>query len=202
MTGPGIGWGCACCGPPGPRGLTRRAFMAGAAAAAAAGDAAAALPDGPQRALATLGPERRLSLAHAADDARWEGVYWREGVYLPEALAALSRLLRDRSADTAGEMDPRLFDALALLDRRAPGRGFVVVSAYRTPDTQAALAARWGRAAERSFHVEGRAIDVRRPGLHALGLVGAAVQLRAGGVGLYRGASPYVHLDTGPVRRW
>ncbi|MCU0888741.1 MAG: DUF882 domain-containing protein [Rubritepida sp.] len=168
----------------------------------APGLAAASLPAGPSRALAALGPERRLSLAHAADGERWEGPYWREGAYLPEALAALSHLLRDRTAEVAGEIDPALYDILALLDGRAPGRGFVVVSAFRTAATQAALAARWGRAAERSFHVEGRAVDVRRPGLHALGLVGAAVQLRAGGVGLYRGASPYVHLDTGPVRRW
>jgi uncharacterized protein YcbK (DUF882 family) len=175
---------------------------AAALGAAGAGRASAALPEAPSRSLASLGPERRLSLTHAADDERWEGVYWREGAYLPEALAALSHLLRDRSAGVAGAMDPSLYDILALIDRRVPGRGFVVISAFRTAETQAALAGRWGRAAERSFHVEGRAIDVRRPGLHALGLVGAAVQLRAGGVGLYRGASPYVHLDTGPVRRW
>jgi uncharacterized protein YcbK (DUF882 family) len=187
-------------------GTTRRGFVAalGAAAlgAAGAGQARAALPEAPSRALASLGPERRLSLTHAADEERWEGAYWRDGTYLPEALAAVSHLLRDRTAGAVGEMDPSVLDILALLDRRVPGRGFVVISAFRTAETQAALAARWGRAAERSFHVEGRAIDVRRPGLHALGLVGAAVQLRAGGVGLYRGASPYVHLDTGPVRRW
>jgi uncharacterized protein YcbK (DUF882 family) len=193
-------WGCPCCGPA-PAGPTRRGLLA-AAWVLAAGGAEAALPAGPERALAALGPERRLSLTHAADDERWEGAYWRDGAYLPEALAALARLLRDRTAGVAGGMDPALYDILALLDRRAPGRGFVVVSAFRTAETQAALAARWGRAAETSFHVSGRAVDVRRPGLHALGLVGAAVQLRAGGVGLYRGASPYVHLDTGPVRRW
>ncbi|WP_144185143.1 DUF882 domain-containing protein, partial [Elioraea rosea] len=172
------------------------------AALAAAAPAQAGLPAQPARALEALGPERRLSLTHAADAERWEGVYWREGSYVPEALAALSQLLRDRTADAAGEIDPSLFDILALLDRRLVGRGFVVVSAYRTAETQAALSARWGRAAANSFHVAGRAVDVRRPGLHALGLVGAAVQLRAGGVGLYRGGSPYVHLDTGPVRRW
>jgi uncharacterized protein YcbK (DUF882 family) len=83
-----------------------------------------------------------------------------------------------------------------------PGRGFEIASAFRTARTQAALAARWGRAATDSLHVQGQAVDVRRPGLHALGLVGAAWQLGRGGVGLYRGASPFVHLDTGPRRRW
>ena len=189
---------CPCCaGAAAPR-ATRRAVLAGLAAAATR--PARALPEAPARALA--GAERRLSLVHAADDARWEGVYWRDGDYLPDALAALAQLLRDRASGAVGEMDPGLYDILFLLDRRIAGRGFVVVSAYRTAATQAALAARWGRAAANSFHVQGRAIDVRRPGLHALGLVGAANQLRAGGVGLYRGASPYVHLDTGAVRRW
>lgn len=189
---------CPCCA--GPFRLSRRTLLA--ASLVAALPARAALPDGPARALAGLGPERRLSLIHAADDERWEGTYWRNGAYDEAALAALSHLLRDRTADRAGTIDPSVFDILYLLDRRIVGRGFVVISAYRTPETQAALAARWGRAATNSFHVTGQAIDVRRPGLHATGLLGAAVQLRAGGVGLYRGASPYVHLDTGPVRRW
>jgi len=202
MSSRAIAWGCPCCGPVREGGLTRRAFLAAAPGAVVPGLAAAALSAGPTRALAALGPERRLNLTHAADDARWEGVYWRQGDYVPEALAGLAQLLRDRTAEMAWEMDPSLYDILALLDSRPPGRGFVVVSAFRTAETQAALAARWGHAAETSLHVSGRAVDVRRPGLHALGLVGAAVQLRAGGVGLYRGASPYVHLDTGPVRRW
>ncbi|WP_291297988.1 DUF882 domain-containing protein [Elioraea sp.] len=189
---------CPCC--TGPFRVRRRALLA--ASLVAAFPAKAALPEGPARTLAGLGPERRLSLVHAADEERWEGTYWRNGAYDAQALDALSHLLRDRTADKAGTIAPSVFDILYLLDRRIVGRGFVVVSAYRTPETQAALAARWGRAATSSFHVTGQAVDVRRPGLHATGLLGAAVQLRAGGVGLYRGASPYVHLDTGPVRRW
>lgn len=198
MTDPHDPGPCPCCA--GPFRASRRAVLA--AGLVAALPARAALPEGPSRMLAGLGPERRLSLVHAADNERWEGTYWRNGAYDDEALAALSRLLRDRTADTPGVIDPSVFDILSLLDRRIVGRGFVVISAYRTAETQATLAARWGRAAANSFHVTGQAIDVRRPGLHATGLLGAAVQLRAGGVGLYRGASPYVHLDTGPVRRW
>lgn len=191
---------CPCCGASAAATTTRRAVLA-APLAALAGPAVA-LPDRRARALAAAGDERRIALAHAADGERWEGVYWRGGAYLPEALAALDHLLRDRASGAVGRMDPALYDILFLLDRRAPGSGFVVVSGFRSAATQAELAARWGRAAANSLHVEGRAVDVRRPGLHALGLVGAANQLGAGGVGLYRGASPYVHLDTGPVRRW
>ena len=133
---------------------------------------------------------------------RFDGIYWRDGAHDVEAMREIAWLLRDRETDTAGEIDPALVDTLWLLDRRIAGRGFEIISGYRTPATQAALAARWGRAASNSLHVQGKAVDVRRPGLHALGLVGAAWQLARGGVGLYRGASPYVHLDTGPRRRW
>jgi uncharacterized protein YcbK (DUF882 family) len=195
---------CPCCAAAALPVLGRRAALvvaAGLACSVACPTPALALPEPVRRALAGAGPERRLSLQHV-DGERWEGTYWRDGAHDEAALSALARLLRDRTADRVGEIDPALYDVLFLLDRRAPGRGFVVVSAYRTEETQAALTARWGRAAANSQHVAGRAVDVRRPGLHALGLVGAANQLRAGGVGLYRGASPYVHLDTGPVRRW
>jgi uncharacterized protein YcbK (DUF882 family) len=195
-----IGSCCPCCSGRAAAGATRRAVLAAPLIVLAT--PAAALPERPARALAAAGDARHLSLSHAADGETWQGVYWRDGAYLPDALAALDRLMRDRTAGSVGRMDPGLYDILFLLDRRIPGRGFVVVSAFRTAQTQAELAARWGRAAANSLHVEGRAVDVRRPGLHALGLVGAANALGAGGVGLYRGASPYVHLDTGPVRRW
>jgi uncharacterized protein YcbK (DUF882 family) len=49
--------------------------------------------------------------------------------------------------------------------------------------------------------MEGRAIDVRLPGVALADLRDAAVSLKAGGVGFYPG-SQFVHLDTGRVRRW
>lgn len=177
---------CPCCARP--RG--RRALLA-------VGLASAAAPAFGQIAAAP----RRLLLAHVGGE-RFEGIYWRDGAHDPEALAAIAWLFRDREEELAGPLDPALLDTLWLLDRRVPGRGFELASAYRTARTQATLAARWGRAATDSLHVQGQAVDVRRPGLHALGLVGAAWQLGRGGVGLYRGASPFVHLDTGPRRRW
>lgn len=184
---------CPCCRPV----LTRRRAVGAALACAVA-------PLLPVRAQtpAQSGEPRRLTLARAQTGERFEGIYWHDGAHDVEAMREIAWLLRDRETDTAGKIDPALIDTLWLLDRRIAGRGFEIISGYRTPATQAALAARWGRAATNSLHVQGKAVDVRRPGLHALGLVGAAWQLGRGGVGLYRGASPYVHLDTGPRRRW
>lgn len=176
---------CPCCAP-----LPRRLLLVAPVAASLAAPAFAG------------GEPRRLALFNLNTGERFEGVYAWGAEHDPAAAARLAWLLRDHRADQAHPIDPALLDTLWLLDRRIPGRGFEVISAYRTPATQAELAARWGRAAETSLHTEGRAIDIRRPGLHPLGLVGAAWQLGRGGVGLYRGASPFVHLDTGPRRRW
>jgi uncharacterized protein YcbK (DUF882 family) len=55
--------------------------------------------------------------------------------------------------------------------------------------------------ASRSLHLEGRAIDVRLPGVALADLRDAALSLRAGGVGYYPG-SDFVHMDTGRVRHW
>ena len=53
--------------------------------------------------------------------------------------------------------------------------------------------------ARNSLHMEGRAIDVRLPGVALAELRDAALSLRAGGVGFYP-REQFVHLDTGRVR--
>jgi uncharacterized protein YcbK (DUF882 family) len=55
--------------------------------------------------------------------------------------------------------------------------------------------------ASRSLHLEGRAIDLRLPGLSTPRLARLAVDLQRGGVGFYA-ASDFVHLDTGRIRTW
>ena len=47
----------------------------------------------------------------------------------------------------------------------------------------------------------GMAADIRVPGIASEAVWRAAVDLRRGGVGLYR-ASDFVHIDVGPVRSW
>ena len=76
-----------------------------------------------------------------------------------------------------------------------------MISGYRCPTTNATLReTRGGGVAKNSLHMEGRAIDVRLPGVSLADLRDAAVSLKLGGVGYYAGQ--FVHLDTGRVRRW
>jgi hypothetical protein len=75
-----------------------------------------------------------------------------------------------------------------------------VLSAYRTPETNAKLARTRFGVAERSQHMYGRALDVTfdRDLTEA---EYAARGMRRGGVGWYP-RSHFIHLDTGPLRYW
>jgi uncharacterized protein YcbK (DUF882 family) len=60
---------------------------------------------------------------------------------------------------------------------------------------------RGGGVAKHSLHMEGRAIDVRLPGVSLADLRDAALSVRGGGVGFYP-REQFVHLDTGRLRSW
>ena len=51
------------------------------------------------------------------------------------------------------------------------------------------------------MHIEGKAIDIRVPGIRLEHLRDTAKALQIGGVGYYQ-ASDFVHVDTGRVRHW
>jgi uncharacterized protein YcbK (DUF882 family) len=99
-------------------------------------------------------------------------------------------------------MDPALLDTLFELQAHAHHDGFFeVISAYRSPQTNAALRRQSTAVAEHSLHMEGRAIDVRLRGFPTVKVRDIAIALRRGGVGFYE-ASDFVHVDTGRVRIW
>ena len=77
-----------------------------------------------------------------------------------------------------------------------------MISGYRCPATNTTLRnTRGGGVARRSLHMDGKAIDVRLPGVPLADLRDAALSLGMGGVGFYP-REQFVHVDTGPVRRW
>lgn len=122
--------------------------------------------------------------------------------YLPEALSAVNRLLRDFRTGDIHPIDPGLIDLLHQIARRLDTRhAFEVISGYRSPHTNAALRERSGGVAARSLHMVGQAIDVRVAGVPLATLRAAALDVQGGGVGYYP-ASNFVHIDTGRVRRW
>jgi uncharacterized protein YcbK (DUF882 family) len=132
-------------------------------------------------------------------------VIYRVGdTYIPEALDNLSQFLRDSHNDEVKTYNPRTFDVLHTMLRKLnrPSSVIQVLCGYRTKETNDALrASGTTNAAEHSEHIEASALDIRVPGVPAAQLRNAALSLRAGGVGYYpRGQ--FVHVDTGPVRKW
>lgn len=137
---------------------------------------------------------------HTGEELR--ATYWEDGLYQPEALAEINRVLRDHRTGDVATMEPALLNLLhrlhGILDASRP---FHVISGYRSPKSNAALAARSNGVARKSFHMAGMAIDVRLPGRPLKSLHKAALALDGGGVGYYP-KSDFIHLDVGPVRRW
>jgi uncharacterized protein YcbK (DUF882 family) len=144
----------------------------------------------------------QIALLNLHTDERLEIEFFRDGAYLPGALSAIEVLLRDFRTGERHAVDPIL---LAYLVEVAHTLGvdpaFSVISGYRSPQTNARLRERSAGVAQRSLHMEGRAIDVRMSGVDCADLAAHAVDLRRGGVGYYRG-SDFVHLDTGAFRTW
>ncbi len=146
--------------------------------------------------------ERVLSFAHTHTGERLSVAYFADGEYLADGLSRLQAFLRDFRTGEEHAIDPSLFDQLHEL-RLATGTGspFQVISAYRSPATNALLREHGAGVAGHSLHLEGRAIDVRLSVVGTRALRDAALELGRGGVGYYP-ASDFVHLDTGRVRRW
>lgn len=146
--------------------------------------------------------ERQLHLINTHTGEELDARYFVDGAFSQEQLGALDWLLRDYRTGDIFPIESRLLDLLhelALAAGREPR--YEIISGYRSPATNAMLAATTDGVSSNSLHVEGRAIDVRLVGLPAIALRDLALARQAGGVGYYP-ASDFVHLDTGRVRSW
>lgn len=185
---------------PSPFQPARRSFLRRSAHWALAG---AAAPLAAQAALASRPDARILAMDHTHTRERLSLVYAVGEQYVPDALVTLNHFLRDHYSGDVGVIDPQLFDLLHRVKAElGAGESFEVISGYRCPTTNATLrTTRGGGVATRSLHMDGKAIDIRLPGVPLSELRDAALSLRAGGVGYYP-RDQFVHIDTGRVRNW
>ncbi len=131
-----------------------------------------------------------------------QAIYWDQGRYVPDALAAVNKVLRDYRTGDEHMMDPRLLDLLSTVHGKVGCKApFQVISGYRSAKTNAMLHERSGQVAGKSLHMEGMAIDVRVEGVGLEYLHKAALTQGRGGVGFYP-TSNFVHMDVGRVRQW
>lgn len=144
---------------------------------------------------------RTLNLYRPATKEKLNGVYMREGVWVPGAYERICHFLRDVKENLAVQMDPTLIAILDWVQRYLLSYGYKqpihITSGYRSPRTNSKLEG----AAKNSQHLHGKAVDIVIPGVSAT-YVGELMRwLSQGGVGTYdkRG---FVHIDTGTVRAW
>jgi uncharacterized protein YcbK (DUF882 family) len=146
--------------------------------------------------------ERHLAFYNLHTGESLKTVYWADGMYVPDALEAINRHLRDYRTGSVREIDPRLLDLLCELRLRLDTTDhFELVSGYRSPETNRMLHEKSGGVASRSLHMDGMAADIRVPNRDLSLLRKTAIAMQTGGVGFYP-ASQFVHVDVGRIRTW
>ena len=149
------------------------------------------------------GDTRTITFVHEHTGETTTVTFKVNGSYDSGGLKKLNWALRDWRRDEPTEMDPRLFDVLWEVYRELGISEVHVVSAYRSPETNAMLRRRSRAVARYSQHMLGKAMDTFVPGVHMSRVREVGLRLQRGGVGYYPTANtPFVHLDVGSVRHW
>ncbi|HEY0212371.1 MAG TPA: DUF882 domain-containing protein [Paenirhodobacter sp.] len=148
------------------------------------------------------GDIRRVKMYSGRTGESLDTVYWIEGEYIPEALKEINLFMRDWRTDQVTQIDPRTIDIAAashrLMDSNEP---YMMLSGYRSAQTNAMLRARSSGVARNSLHIRGMAADLRMKSRSVSQIYAAATACNAGGVGQYN-RSNFVHMDCGQIRTW
>ena len=148
------------------------------------------------------GDVRRLRMISQRTGESLDTVYWIEGEYIPEAIREINIFMRDWRNNKMIGYDTRNMDIISathrLLDTRQP---FMLLSGYRSPETNNMLRRTSSGVASNSLHMRGQAADLRMQGRSVAQVSRAALSCSAGGVGKYTGSN-FTHVDCGGVRSW
>lgn len=148
------------------------------------------------------GDIRRLKMYSGRTGETIDTIYWIEGNYIKDALNEVHHFMRDWRNNKVLPIDTRTIDIMSashnLLDTSEP---FMLISGYRSPETNAMLRSRSSGVAKNSRHLRGEAADLRLKSRSVNQMYQAASACAAGGVGRYS-SSNFVHMDCGPVRSW
>lgn len=180
-------------------GITRRALLGAFAATTIS-----AAPTLSQAAgfLRGGGDIRRIRMYSGRTGERIDTIYWIEGKYVPDAVNEINYFMRDWRTDGIKSIDLRTIDIMAaahnLMEADEP---YMLLSGYRSPQTNAMLRSRSRSVAKNSLHVKGQAADLRLSSRTVHQMARAAAACKGGGVGKYSGSN-FVHMDCGVVRTW
>jgi uncharacterized protein YcbK (DUF882 family) len=173
--------------------MDRRLFLSVSAGTAALPYTLRALPLPPPQ-------PHRLNLANPHTGETFSGIYRDDNGAIPGVMDELSVFLRDFRSGEKIAIDVGVIDFLMGVMQAVGQTQATILSAYRTPETNALLARTHFGVAENSQHLYGRALDVHF-GDKLADAMKAARAMQRGGVGWYP-HSGFMHIDTGPVRNW
>ena len=150
------------------------------------------------------GDTRTIVLSSGHTNESGSFTYMVDGVYDQATLDKLNWFLRDWRLNEPTKMDPKLFDIVWEVYRESGSKLPIdVLSAYRSPQTNAMLRRRSRQVAKYSQHMEGKAMDAHFQDVDTATIRDIAMRMEAGGVGFYpSGYTPWVHIDSGDVRYW
>ena len=146
---------------------------------------------------------KKIKLYHQHTNEKINVTFWRNGWFDHSAFEEINHFFRDWHDDKTKQIDPYLIELLYNINESSGGgRELVLLSGYRTPNTNEKLVnhPRY-RAAKNSLHMFGRAVDFYIPKFKLSSTRSIARKISKGGVGYYPSKS-FVHVDTGQVRYW
>jgi uncharacterized protein YcbK (DUF882 family) len=160
-------------------------------------------PDSTESAVAN-GDTRTILLSDQHTNESGSFTFMVNGIYDQAVLDKLNWFCRDWRLNEPTKMDPHLFDIVWEVYRESGSTQPIdVLSAYRSPQTNAMLRRRSRQVAEHSQHMEGKAIDAHFIDVGTGRIRDIAMRMEEGGVGFYpTGITPWVHIDSGSVRYW
>ena len=148
------------------------------------------------------GDIRRIKMYSGRTGESVDTIYWIEGEYIKEALKEINHFMRDWRTNKTVQIDPKTIDIMAAahasLDVTEP---YLMLSGYRSPQTNAMLRRKSKAVAKDSLHMHGQAADLRLRSRSVTQMAKVAESFAAGGVGRYA-KSNFVHMDCGPLRTW
>lgn len=155
----------------------------------------------PSSVLAISSVPRPLSFYHTHTGERIS-IDYSPATYKGSIRRKLEYFFRDFRTGEVHAIDRRLLDLLATIQHFCSSNScYEVISGYRSAKTNEFLRNTSSGVAKQSYHMQGRAIDIRQAGLNTKHLRDLAVKFNNGGVGFYP-ESDFVHIDTGKKRNW
>jgi uncharacterized protein YcbK (DUF882 family) len=145
--------------------------------------------------------ERVLKLHNIHTGERLDTCYRVGGNYIQEELSRINYFLRCHYTNLVKPISIQVIDLLYEIKNRfvSSDKEIHIISGYRSPEYNQHLRSLGRHVAEGSLHLDGLAIDFAISGIRTERLAKAAMQLQAGGVGLYQ---EFLHIDVGRVRHW